>query len=384
MGKNRKRGKRTKSTLPSHLRVALREERQANKYDPGEEDVGAVLGSIEEQAKAFEQELSEVLPAAPSDRSVTRSPSPERADIVSESDREISWSPSPERGDQVAAVQPIFDNEDAPRSPSHAETAEDAEGQVEDEEELSEGSQNIEEDEVSSSDESGDVDNEVYCLCICRISSNKYVPVDEAPPGADIAARRVLYDNARKTEGRELARRYEANANPPFRFTEIEATCHKRHSFEPTDYTNDKVRNQMGKDLRAYFQKKRGKKVVVLVRAIDGLTVDKATMQKFCTMIKDFGVRAEIVIQYNKVFDEIRPHRLENYKGLGGIIRFTPTDFLDHVNKTRHSVEIHKVVSIWRYLASTKVRGLGIHDRNNLLPKTAMQPLEGSMASAVR
>jgi len=101
MGKNRKRGKRKQSTLPSHLRVAAREQRQALNNDFGEGDVDAVVDSIEERAEAFAQELSELPLANTSDRSVTWSPSPERAENFSEADREISWSPSPERENQV-------------------------------------------------------------------------------------------------------------------------------------------------------------------------------------------------------------------------------------------------------------------------------------------
>ena len=209
------------------------------------------------------------------------------------------------------------------------------------------------------------------------------MPKGEAPKGATVSDRRNLYDDGRRSEGIELLRRYEANAEPPFRFTETEATCHKRQSFEPTDFDNNKVRNQMGKDLRAYFRRKSGKKVVVIIRAIDGLTVEKNTMRKFCTMIESFRVRAKLVIQYNKVFKEIRPYGLENYKGLGGIVCFKPRHFLSHVNGTKRTTKIRKILKIWNWLGSSKVRGQGIQDRNSLLPANAMAPLDGTMGSSV-
>ena len=95
MGKNRKRGKRKQSNLPSHMRVALREERLANNNNSGEEDVGAVVESIEEQGAALAEELNELLSAE--ELSEPQSPAPQ-----SSPDREVSWSLSPEPEDNVA------------------------------------------------------------------------------------------------------------------------------------------------------------------------------------------------------------------------------------------------------------------------------------------
>ncbi|KAF3006029.1 hypothetical protein E8E13_010695 [Curvularia kusanoi] len=109
MGKNRRRGKRKQSTLPSHLRVALREGRQADANNSGEE-MGDVIESIEERAEAFAKELSELQArgATSSDRAVSSSTSPDREDAPS-SDREVSWSASPDREDAVMR-QPTREN----------------------------------------------------------------------------------------------------------------------------------------------------------------------------------------------------------------------------------------------------------------------------------
>lgn len=221
-----------------------------------------------------------------------------------------------------SATQPGFDNEEVPRSPTPTGGDEGANDSVERGGELP--------DEPQVELLSGGSDKNRHCLCICRMSSNKYSTI-----GADQKARRLQYDAERREEGEELARRFLKLA--PFQhFKSIAATCHKWHSFEPTDYTNPKVRNQMGKDFREYFRKKRGDEVIVLIRAIDGLTIDPKTMENFLTMIKEMGVEAEIVFQYNKVFDEIRLPCLQNYRGLGAVARFAAKDFLDHLKRKRN------------------------------------------------
>lgn len=75
MGKSRKRGKKKKSTLPSHLRVAKREGRLIDLADDSGEEMDQVdvVESIEDRAIALAEELSE-LPYIKRESSVTATP----------------------------------------------------------------------------------------------------------------------------------------------------------------------------------------------------------------------------------------------------------------------------------------------------------------------
>ena len=302
------------------------------------------------------------------------------------------------------ATQRMFDNdEEAPQSPILVVGDGEVNGSVEPEGEFPGETHNAEESELpdelhnaeeemmssvsessseeSSSDESADVVDDVHCLCLCRISGNKYLSAKENP-GKTLTQRRKMYDADREAEGDELIRRFERAEG--IRFKSSKATLHKRQSYDPLDYTDEKVRSGMGKDIRAFFKNKRGSKAIVLIRAIDGLTIDKGTMLNFCKMVKTMGVHTEIVYQYNKVFDGIRHPNLVDCKGLGGIVRFQATDFLNHLRGAKKAEMFTRITRIWKWLNSSKNRGQGIQDRNNLLPEDHPRPLEGTMTSLVR
>ncbi|KAF9701266.1 hypothetical protein EKO04_001134 [Ascochyta lentis] len=341
MGKNRKRGPRKGPSLPSEMRV----EKKLYGRLPSKEEIEERYqrnGGESESWQTLEKELSElqrdteeIERSVTDERSASRTPVPEPdANIADhDSDEEVEWSSSDDEDDSITPKRPFGD----------------------------------------------------YCICICRISGNKYVSVENAPKGATQADRRLLYNDQRTAEGRLLARRLAANSPGPFQFQEIMATCHKRQSFDPIDFRTNKVRSAMGKDLRAWFLRPtmRGKKVTVLIRAIDGLTIMGDTMKNFLVMIKEAGVQAEIVFQYCKVFAEIRPNRLQNSRGLGAIARIMATDFLDHLENKRHNHDAVRILEIWAWVYSQKQDGQGIQDRNKVLPENASGPILGNAAAPV-
>jgi hypothetical protein len=215
------------------------------------------------------------------------------------------------------------------------------------------------------------------CIVICRLSSNKMEPADEKL--ITNAQRHEALKERRRREGRTLAARLVRNCPTPVTFTEVFSTCYKRRTSEATDWqATIRPISTMVTEIRDWFRRPvmRGSKATVLIRAVDGLTCIKEDMKKFLLMIKSAKVTAQIIFQYNRVYDDIRPLRLRNFKGLGGTADFMAADFLAHLEGTKVDPEADRILEIWQHIATAKSNQQGIQDRNEVLRPDALEPIE--------
>ncbi|CAO2653123.1 Nn.00g025340.m01.CDS01 [Neocucurbitaria sp. VM-36] len=278
---------------------------------------------------------------------------------LDEDEREVTWSPSPEREADVMDAQPSFEeNDEAPEA--------------------------VEEEDESIVEDHDGADSPMqpfgdYCIVICRLSSPKYEPQKS---GMNLQQRREAHNQRRRDEGIELGRRLGANCPTPIMFREIFATCHERGCMERTSWSATAEPSSMVMDIRGWFRRPimQGQKVTVLVRAVDGVTCHDNSFKSFLEMMKAAGVVAQLIFQYNKVYDQIRPLHLRNFKGLGGTADFMAADFLAHLDGTQNHPAVARILQIWQQIEQEKSEQLGIQDRNGLLAADAAGPIQGNHA----
>ncbi|KAH7379355.1 hypothetical protein DE146DRAFT_761544 [Phaeosphaeria sp. MPI-PUGE-AT-0046c] len=202
-----------------------------------------------------------------------------------------------------------------------------------------------------------------YCFVLCRLSSMKKVP-DKTLSDAQ---RTQAYKQRRIDEGLTLADRLAANCPTPVTFAEKWSYCGVRHSADITDWSKRPSSSSAWvNDIRGYLLKCRNKKVTILIRAVDGLTTNHTALQSFAKWLKVNKISAQLIFQWNKVCDEIRPTPLRNFKGLGGTADFMAADILAHMEKTALLPEVQRLLDILVAVESSKGVQQGIQDRNAL------------------
>jgi len=370
----RKRGPR-KPQLPKPLRDLLKrarveQTRKAAQEDTEEEEV---LSSIESDYNDEESRKPKSWQALEEELNTLQAEE-------SEDEREVSWSISPEptlngAGECFSSLPSLLSSLVTlltcldVRFPLNE--VDDAQQHVEEEDE-----QIVEADDDSSVQPFGD-----RCIVICRLSSSKMEP--KSASLITNAQRQEAHRERRREEGRELARRLASNCPTPVVFSEVFATCHKRRGTERTNWqaTVPPI-SAMVTDIGGWFKRPcmRGSKVTVLIRAVDGITLYSADFKSFLLLLKAQGVIAQLIFQYNKVYNEIRPLRLRNFRGLGGTADFMAADFLAHLDGTRDDPAVARILEIWQHVDQDKTDQAGIQDRNGLLPADAVGPIDGNAA----
>ncbi|KAL6705648.1 hypothetical protein ACN47E_006595 [Coniothyrium glycines] len=205
-----------------------------------------------------------------------------------------------------------------------------------------------------------------HCLVICRLSSQQLEP---ATSGSTLKQRVQAHNNRRVTEGLILAQRLAQNCPAPVTFSSVESICVSWHSDVNTDWTKgERAASAYVKTIRGWFERPqiRGSKVTVLVRAIDGITTSARAWKSFLEMVERNEVDAQLIFQYNKVCDEIRPLELRNFMGLGGTCHIQASDFLDHVNGKKTIPGAQRILDIWYHVGGRKALSQGIQYRNRL------------------
>jgi hypothetical protein len=247
---------------------------------------------------------------------------PELNEANGDSDREVSWSPSPTPPPpqlaQLSTVQPYGD----------------------------------------------------YVVVLCRLSSEKY---EEGWPRTQRRQAVAAHFARRVREGVELARRLAINCPRPYQFTTIQSHCRNRHSWEDTNWQKrDSASSMYVREVRDMFKAVENQKVTILVRAIDGITTNIDSLEGFCEFVVSCGITAQLIFQFNKVCDEIRPKVLRPCKGLGSTTDIMLADLLDHLKEgsdqgsLRYNADAARIVEVLKYVQKHKSNQQGIQDRNTL------------------
>jgi hypothetical protein len=117
-----------------------------------------------------------------------------------------------------------------------------------------------------------------------------------------------------------------------------------------------------------------------------GITTNPASFKSFLEMIDSFGVTAQLIFQWNKVCDEIRPIILTPFLGLGGLAEFSSEDFLDHMNGNTVLPAVGRIIEIFEFVGRGKELQQGVQDRNGLMDEDAedAEEVESLASSAGR
>ncbi|KAF2129382.1 hypothetical protein P153DRAFT_403113 [Dothidotthia symphoricarpi CBS 119687] len=226
-----------------------------------------------------------------------------------------------------------------------------------------------------------------YLIVICRLSgwsaAKKYQ--NEGDSSA-VANGKVVQDRVR--EGIVLGQRLERYSPIPVQFATIVATCHQRPGAYFTNF--EKVVNRppaMVKDVRQFFNTlPDGAKVTALIRGPDGLGVDPATVYSLCQLGARRGMKLQLIFQYIKVYDSIRPLTLTAFKGLGSVLVLQGKTILQHMTgvEGKNSPEVARLERVLRDLNYFKNSGVGVVDRNALPNHNQMGAFESSAGAKVK
>ncbi|KAF2131372.1 hypothetical protein P153DRAFT_383483 [Dothidotthia symphoricarpi CBS 119687] len=227
-----------------------------------------------------------------------------------------------------------------------------------------------------------------HCYVLCRLSSAK-AESSVQNPGLTHAQLTAMNVTRRINEGIELARRLVENCPERHTFTDVTAVRLVSRTVEGPSFL--RASNKYTRAIRAYFEDpaRRGKKVTLLIRGLDGLVTSMTSMESLLIFLKSVQVQAQFIFQFNKVTDMTRPNNIRNYRGLGGIIVFMDTDFQNYidnigkVNKQYSNPDLTRLEQIWKDVQGDKSGGQGIQDRNTLLSADATKPEGGKNASSV-
>jgi hypothetical protein len=229
-----------------------------------------------------------------------------------------------------------------------------------------------------------------FCVVICRLSSLKPIAESKnAKVKRTVQQRKEDMKARRIQEGYTLADRLATNCPTPVQFRGVHSVVGVRHSNDRTIWTKSETAAPgFVKDIRRVFRSAalKDQKVTILIRSVDGVHTDPPSFQSFLEMVRDCGIEAQLIFQYNKICDEIRPLTIRNFKGLGGTADFMAADFLAHLQGRRLSDDVARIVTIWDNVANGKADSQGIQDRNALPPADLLKPeeVEGVANSAGR
>jgi hypothetical protein len=213
-----------------------------------------------------------------------------------------------------------------------------------------------------------------YCLVLCRLSSAGQAP---DPSGSKTAAQRAkLYIQRREAEGFTLAERLASNCPTPVQFSDVQSYCGVRRSGDTTDWSKKSTSaSAFVNDIRAKIRLARNQKLTILFRSIDGLTTNHKAFKSFLRFVKSCNIDAQLIFQWVKVCDSIRPTVLRNFRGIGGTADFMAADFLAHMEGTRELPEVQRILDILDDVEDFKGLQQGIQDRN-ALPRADMEKAE--------
>lgn len=74
-----------------------------------------------------------------------------------------------------------------------------------------------------------------------------------------------------------------------------------------------------------------GDKKVMLIRAIDGFTIDWKATYSFMEFLETENLEVQLVFQYVKVYNQIRHSGLVPVRGLGSVVSISSNDFRNHM-----------------------------------------------------
>lgn len=194
-----------------------------------------------------------------------------------------------------------------------------------------------------------------HLLVICRNSSGK---------DGDLTKQR------RNAESLDMGERLKANCHDPTAvdFQTEEAIFFVKQSHLGSSFTKPSD-NAYTRPLRLWLDAHKNSTSTVLIRSIDGLTTNSETMKSTLVALHERGITAQLIFQFNKVCDEIRPIKLIPFKGLGSVTVVHSTTFLAHLEKSINEPVVARIIEIWSDLNTNKVEGQGIQDRNEVPPK---------------
>jgi hypothetical protein len=211
-----------------------------------------------------------------------------------------------------------------------------------------------------------------YCFVLCRTSSQK------KDPGPGDTQQQVLRHNQRReSEGDILAQRLAANCPRPFQWQAFRSYCGTRRSFDLTNWFKaESGSSAFVKDIRSILRNFRNKKVTVLVRGVDGISTNPGAIQSFLEFLNSLKIEAQLIFQWNKVCNVIRPIAMRGFTGLGSTTDFMAADFLAHLNKTKFVPEVQRILDILHIVENSKQISQGIQDRNGLPDATLRRAIE--------
>jgi hypothetical protein len=218
------------------------------------------------------------------------------------------------------------------------------------------------------------------CVVICRLSSLKPIAESkEVKVKRTVQQRKEDMKARRIQEGYTLADRLATNCPAPVQFRGVHSVVGVRHSNDRTSWTKSETgAPRFVKDIRRVFQSAalKDQKVTILIQSVDGVHTDPPSFQSFLEMVQDYSIEAQLIFQYNKICDAIRPLTIQNFKGLGGTADFMAADFLAHLQGRRLSDDVARIVTIWDDVANGKAEAQGIQDRNALPHADLLKPEE--------
>jgi hypothetical protein len=131
---------------------------------------------------------------------------------------------------------------------------------------------------------------------------------------------------------------------------------------------------------------------LILSRAIDGLPTNLMSMQSLCKIAYEtYGIRLLILWQFNKVFETIRPYRMHDFKGLGGVADIEASWLLRWIKRERgfDDAQAERLAAVWEIIAETKGGtnknaggGRGIQDRNRIPPLSILKAEESTWTAS--
>ncbi|KAH3972637.1 hypothetical protein HBI04_144180 [Parastagonospora nodorum] len=193
------------------------------------------------------------------------------------------------------------------------------------------------------------------CFVICRLSSEKKRKGD--------ATVQAAY-NRRMNEGRIVAERLASNCPNPVQFEAIHSYCGTRHSGYTTDWEKVGGASAFVKDIRRILESLKDRKVTILVRTVDGISTNPQSIQGFLNLVKRCRIDAQLIFQWIKIFDEIRPISPRNCRGVGSTADFMAADFLAHMEGTKLCNKVQKILDMLAWVELHKAAKGGIQDRN--------------------
>lgn len=120
-----------------------------------------------------------------------------------------------------------------------------------------------------------------------------------------------------------------------------------------------------------------GTHTTVLIRLINGISTRPKSVESFIRLVLTRASSADLVFQYNDVFDAIRPNKLYPYRGMGSLAVFDALTMLDHLAGIHPDADTARIVEIWDYLEQNpQALGEWTDNRDDIPPEGATQATE--------